>query len=416
MSAWVAQVSPGHDPADVIGRRLQNWVYAWQGFTSVQPGPSAATTELLLESIDAQVRHLRANLTAGAQPPDAGAVRAARRRARPARARPRRRAAPVRLGPARRQPAQRRVAGRRAPGVLDPLSPDRAALVPRRPGERPPLRPLACPPATTSGCGSRAASPCTCTVPTARCLPCRTPTAATTATCCCSPTGCSTSPSCAGSAHRGRPACRRSSAAVGFPVAGYYVQRSGWGDGETSFADERFLVLDAGPIGDGGHGHYDMLAIEAYAHGRPLLVDPGRYTYSEAGPPAEPNWRHWFKGTPAHSTVTVDGLDQTPYRRGKPRKQTAAAATLLTRNATDGPGPHPRAGAQHVLRGGAHPRGAVRRGRVLGRGRRRAGRPAARLRAAHAARRRRLAADPADPAGRRRRRPGTRGGADLSRW
>ena len=46
------------------------------------------------------------------------------------------------------------------------------------------------------------------------------------------------------------------------------------------------------------------------------MVDPGRYTYSESGP----NWRRWFKGTAAHNTVTVDGLDQTPYRRGKPKR------------------------------------------------------------------------------------------------
>ena len=27
----------------------------------------------------------------------------------------------------------------------------------------------------------------------------------------------------------------------------------------------------------------------------------------------------WFKSTAAHNTVSVDGLDQTPYRRGKPK-------------------------------------------------------------------------------------------------
>ena len=99
-----------------------------------------------------------------------------------------------------------------------------------------------------------------------------------------------------------------------FPVGGYYVQRSGWGEQEP-LTDERFLVFGCGPLGDGGHGHYDALAVEAYGHGHPLVVDPGRYTYAEG----DPNWRHWFKGTAAHNTLTVDGLDQQPYRRGKPK-------------------------------------------------------------------------------------------------
>ena len=100
-----------------------------------------------------------------------------------------------------------------------------------------------------------------------------------------------------------------------FAGGGYYVQRSGWGDRGDSFRDERFLIFDCGPLGDGGHGHYDLLNVEAAANGRPLIIDPGRYTYSEQGE----NWRRWFKGTAAHNTVMVDGLDQTAYRRGKPK-------------------------------------------------------------------------------------------------
>ena len=100
-----------------------------------------------------------------------------------------------------------------------------------------------------------------------------------------------------------------------FPSGGYFVQRSGWGDGSTPFDEERFLIFDCGPVGDGGHGHYDALSVEMAAGGRPLIVDPGRFTYSEEGP----NWRRWFKGTAAHNTVTVDGLDQVVYRRGKPK-------------------------------------------------------------------------------------------------
>ena len=111
---------------------------------------------------------------------------------------------------------------------------------------------------------------------------------------------------------RGRPPADRHAS---FPLGGYFVQRSGWGTGSTPLREERFLVLDCGPLGDGSHGHSDLLSVEIAADGRPLVLDPGRYTYSEA----DPNWRRWFKGTAAHNTVTVDGLDQTPYSPGKPR-------------------------------------------------------------------------------------------------
>jgi hypothetical protein len=108
-----------------------------------------------------------------------------------------------------------------------------------------------------------------------------------------------------------------------FPEGGIYTQRSGFGD-DGAFADDRFLVFDCGPLGDGGHGHYDALAIEAFGSGRSLLVDPGRYTYAEG----EPNLRRWFKGTAAHNTVCVDETDQTPYRRGKPKGPVATARLL----------------------------------------------------------------------------------------
>ncbi len=132
-------------------------------------------------------------------------------------------------------------------------------------------------------------------------------------------------------ATRGRAGAAPASRCADFPVAGYHVQRSGWGEREESYADERFLVFGCGPLGDGGHGHYDALSVEAYGLGHPLVVDPGRYTYAEG----EPNWRHWFKGTAAHNTVTVDGLDQQPYRPGKP-KGAQLGCRLLAGRSLDG--------------------------------------------------------------------------------
>ena len=120
---------------------------------------------------------------------------------------------------------------------------------------------------------------------------------------------------------RGTPPRERN---VSFEGSGYFFQRSGWGTSESPYSDERFLVFDCGPLGDGGHGHYDLLSMEAYAYGRPLIVDPGRYTYAEEGE----NLRRWFKGTAAHNTVCIDGLDQTPYRRGRPGKRIASEQFL----------------------------------------------------------------------------------------
>lgn len=109
-----------------------------------------------------------------------------------------------------------------------------------------------------------------------------------------------------------------------FPVGGYHVQRSGWGERGRPYADERYGIFDCGPLGDGGHGHYDQLSVELFAGGLPLVVDPGRYTYADD----ETGWRHWFKGTAGHSTVCVDGLDQTPYRGGKPKGPVSTARLL----------------------------------------------------------------------------------------
>jgi hypothetical protein len=85
-----------------------------------------------------------------------------------------------------------------------------------------------------------------------------------------------------------------------FPDGGYFIQR----------AAGRYLVFDCGPLGDGGHGHYDLLSVEAWDGARPLVLDPGRFTYAEP-------LRRWFRGTAAHNSVCVDGEDQTPYARGR---------------------------------------------------------------------------------------------------
>ena len=70
---------------------------------------------------------------------------------------------------------------------------------------------------------------------------------------------------------------------------------------------DRQILVDAGPFGPwgSGHSHSDTLSIVVRAGERDILVDPGTYTY--VGNVAE---RNWFRGSAAHNTIRVDGLDQ----------------------------------------------------------------------------------------------------------
>ncbi len=120
-----------------------------------------------------------------------------------------------------------------------------------------------------------------------------------------------------------------------FESSGYCVVRSDWGLGAHDFADAQYLVFDCGPLGEGNHGHFDCLSFELAAHGRSLVVDPGRYTYSEAG---DINWRVHFRGTSAHNTVCVDGHHQTRYEP-RPIKEASRHTTGSVRHKIAGPAP-----------------------------------------------------------------------------
>ncbi len=94
-----------------------------------------------------------------------------------------------------------------------------------------------------------------------------------------------------------------------FAASGYHVIRSDW-----QSPNAQHLVFDCGPLGEGNHGHFDALSFELAAFGHALVVDPARFTYSEATTPDDPvNWRVHFRGTAAHNTVCVDGRNQTRY-------------------------------------------------------------------------------------------------------
>jgi heparinase II/III-like protein len=88
-----------------------------------------------------------------------------------------------------------------------------------------------------------------------------------------------------------------------FPQGGCYVLGC---DFDTP-AEIR-LVADAGPLGYrsiAAHGHADALSFTLSAAGKELLIDPGTYAYHTRGA-----WRQYFRGTSAHNTVRIDGLDQ----------------------------------------------------------------------------------------------------------
>lgn len=96
-----------------------------------------------------------------------------------------------------------------------------------------------------------------------------------------------------------------------FPHAGYHI-----------LSDTRhYLLFDAAPLG-GAHGHADALQLEWFYRGRAVFLDNGRYTYEEGAD------RRYFKGTAAHNTVTVDGLDQTEYVSSQRWSDREAAVTL----------------------------------------------------------------------------------------
>ena len=67
------------------------------------------------------------------------------------------------------------------------------------------------------------------------------------------------------------------------------------------------LVFDAGPLGSGraGHGHADALSVNLSIAGREFLTDPGTFSYVSADID-----RNLLRGTGAHNTVRIDGVDQ----------------------------------------------------------------------------------------------------------
>jgi uncharacterized heparinase superfamily protein len=82
-----------------------------------------------------------------------------------------------------------------------------------------------------------------------------------------------------------------------FPDTGYFVL----GEGDS------LLFLDAGPPSPRDlppHAHSDLLSVEVSVGGRRMIVNSGTGDYAR-GP-----WRDYWRSTRAHSTIEVDGAEQ----------------------------------------------------------------------------------------------------------
>jgi len=88
---------------------------------------------------------------------------------------------------------------------------------------------------------------------------------------------------------------------LAFPDGGLYVLAD-------SQPYAQAMVVDAGPqgVGRSGHGHADALSLRLTMDGRRWLVDSGSGVYISK----DPADRNTFRGTGAHNTVRVDGVDQ----------------------------------------------------------------------------------------------------------
>lgn len=79
--------------------------------------------------------------------------------------------------------------------------------------------------------------------------------------------------------------------------------------GYAILGDEHIrIVFDAGPLGYpsiAAHGHADALSFCLALDNEWWLIDPGTYAYHR-----EAEWRDYFRGTSAHNTVEIDGLNQ----------------------------------------------------------------------------------------------------------
>jgi hypothetical protein len=96
---------------------------------------------------------------------------------------------------------------------------------------------------------------------------------------------------------------RKAESKMAFPEGGYFLLGARFG-----LVDEIKAIVDCAPLGYlsiAAHGHADALAFTLSVAGEEVLIDPGTYAYH-----TQKRWRDYFRGTAAHNTVCIDGVDQ----------------------------------------------------------------------------------------------------------
>lgn len=89
------------------------------------------------------------------------------------------------------------------------------------------------------------------------------------------------------------------------PDAGYYMLRDSYEQSSQNsplYFSNTQVLFDAGPKG-GTHGHYDLLSFDLETPLFNLVADPGPYEYDDSAD------RKYVISTPAHNTISIDGLN-----------------------------------------------------------------------------------------------------------
>ena len=82
-----------------------------------------------------------------------------------------------------------------------------------------------------------------------------------------------------------------------------------------------------GQQGVGGHAHNDKLAIVLRVDGHPMVVERGTWGYS-----ADPRTRDLFRSTAMHSTLAIDGLEQSRMKDWRMLRDEARARCIVWRD------------------------------------------------------------------------------------
>lgn len=81
-----------------------------------------------------------------------------------------------------------------------------------------------------------------------------------------------------------------------------YYARTGWDHDALSLT-----FICRSPVHYGCHGHIDPLSFDFTAYGKPMVTDPGRFTYKDGED------RHLYKSSAVHSMPTLEGKDAFEY-------------------------------------------------------------------------------------------------------